>query len=43
VSSSFTIPQGVHVIFDAPEVVFENGFLCPAGATFETRNEGCEL
>ena len=43
VSGSFVIPQGVHVIFDAPQVVFEGNFSCPLGASFETRNEGCEL
>lgn len=43
VSGSFVIPQGVHVIFDAPQVVFEPTFTCPVGASFETRNEGCEL
>ena len=32
-----------HVIFDAPIVTFANGFSCPLGASFETRNEGCEL
>ena len=43
VSSTFTIPQGVHVVFDAPSVTFSNGFTCPIGASFETRSEGCEL
>ena len=43
VSENFVIPQGVHVIFDAPEVVFEDTFSCPIGASFETRSEGCEL
>lgn len=43
VSNTFTIPQGVHVVFDAPQVNFSNGFSCPIGASFETRNEGCEL
>jgi hypothetical protein len=42
-SGTFTILNGVHVIFDAPIVNFESGFTCPAGASFETRNEGCEL
>ncbi len=31
------IPVGVHVIFDAPEVVLDNGFICPIGASFEIR------
>lgn len=43
VSGEFVIPVGVHVIFDAPQIIFEDGFSCPLGATFETRNEGCEL
>lgn len=43
VSENFEIPSGVHVIFDAPVVTFANGFSCPLGASFETRNEGCEL
>ena len=43
VSENFEIPAGVHVIFDAPVVTFANGFSCPLGASFETRNEGCEL
>jgi len=43
VSNSFVIPQGVHVVFDAPQITFEGGFNCPLGASFETRNEGCEL
>ena len=43
ISGSFVIPQGVHVIFDAPQVVFEGTFSCPLGASFETRSEGCEL
>ena len=43
VGSGFTIPSGVHVVFDAPEVIFEPGFSCPSGASFETRSEGCEL
>jgi len=43
VSGNFVIPQGVHVIFDAPQVVFEENFSCPLGASFETRSEGCEL
>ena len=43
VSGNFVIPSGVHVVFDAPKVSFESGFVCPPGATFETRSEGCEL
>lgn len=43
VSNSFIIPQGVHVIFDAPQVVIEDYFSCPVGASFEIRSEGCEL
>lgn len=43
VKSGFVIPNGVHVIFDAPKVIFDKGFSCPKGATFETRNEGCKL
>lgn len=43
VSGGFVIPQGVHVVFDAPEVVFDGTFTCPSGASFETRHEGCEL
>ena len=43
ISENFVIPDGVHVIFDAPVVTFANGFSCPLGASFETRNEGCEL
>ena len=43
VSGNYVIPTGVHVIFDAPDVVLEKGFLCPRGASFEIRNEGCNL
>lgn len=43
VSGNFVIPQGVHVIFDAPQVIFDSTFTCPLGASFETRSEGCEL
>lgn len=43
VSANFIIPPGVHVVFDAPIVEFETGFSCPLDASFETRNEGCEL
>lgn len=43
VSDDFFIPQGVHVIFDAPQVIFEDGFTCPVGSSIETRHEGCEL
>jgi hypothetical protein len=43
VSGGFVIPQGVHVVFDAPEVVFDGTFTCPSGASFETRHEGPEL
>ena len=43
VSGSFVIPQGVHVVFDAPTVTLESTFSCPLGASFEIRNEGCEL
>lgn len=43
ITENFVIPIGVHVIFDAPNVVFSPGFSCPVGATFETRSEGCEL
>ena len=43
VSGNFVIPQGVHVVFDAPQVSFDDTFYCPLGATFETRSEGCEL
>ena len=43
VSGNFVIPQGVHVVFDAPTVVFDNNFTCPLGASLETRHEGCEL
>ena len=27
----------------APQIFFDTGFECPVGASFETRNEGCEL
>ena len=43
VSGNFIIPNGVHVIFDAPTVILSPDFECPLGASFETRNEGCEL
>lgn len=43
VSGNFIIPQGVHVVFDAPQVEFDGTFHCPLGASFETRSEGCEL
>ena len=37
VSGNFVIPEGVHVIFDAPQVIFDSTFTCPLGASFETR------
>lgn len=43
VTGNFIIPQGTHVVFDAPRVTFGQGFTCPLGASFETRQEGCEL
>lgn len=43
VTGGFHIPQGVHVVFDAPKVSFAPGFSLVKGATVETRNEGCEL
>ena len=43
ITDSFHIPNGVHVIFDAPQILFEPNFTCPLGASFETRYEGCEL
>ena len=43
VTGDFTIPIGVHVVFDAPTIIIEDGFDCPLGASFETRNEGCVL
>lgn len=43
VYQDFTIPQGVEVILDAPEVVIGNGFCCPSGSILEIRQEGCEL
>ena len=43
VYQDFTIPQGVEVILDAPEVVIGNGFYCPNGSILEIRQEGCEL
>lgn len=43
IKAGYVIPNGVHVIFDAPIVIFEKGFSCPKGVTIETRNEGCRL
>lgn len=43
VTNKYVIPLGVHIVFDAPSIVFEGEFECPKGATFETRNEGCKL
>lgn len=43
IREDFSIPEGVHVIFDAPKVKFEKNISVPIGASFETRNEGCEL
>lgn len=43
VSQNFIIPANVHVVFDAPTVTINPEFTCPIGASFEIRNEGCEL
>ena len=43
VSQNFIIPANVHVVFDAPTVTISPEFTCPVGASFEIRNEGCEL
>ncbi|MBR2236650.1 MAG: hypothetical protein IJ887_02070 [Prevotella sp.] len=43
VSQNFIIPANVHVVFDAPTVIINPQFICPVGASFEIRNEGCEL
>ena len=43
VSQNFIIPANVHVVFDAPTVTINPQFICPVGASFEIRNEGCEL
>lgn len=43
VTNKFVVPVGVHIVFDAPSILFEQGFECPKGASFETRNEGCKL
>ena len=43
VSQNFIIPANVHVVFDAPTVTINPEFTCPVGASFEIRNEGCEL
>ena len=43
VSQNFVIPANVHVVFDAPTVTINPEFTCPVGASFEIRNEGCEL
>ena len=43
VSQNFIIPANVHVVFDAPTVTINPQFTCPVGASFEIRNEGCEL
>ncbi len=43
VSQDFIIPANVHVVFDAPTVTINPQFVCPVGASFEIRNEGCEL
>ena len=42
VNGTFSIPIGIHVIFDAPNVNINQNFICPIGATFEIRNFGCE-
>ena len=42
-SGNYVIPQGVHVIEDAPQIVIHGSFKCPVGASFETRNEGCNI
>lgn len=38
VEGGFSIPVGVHVIFEAPEILIDSDFNCPLGATFELRN-----
>lgn len=41
VQENFQIPNGMHVIFDAPEIDFAPNFICTMGGTFETRGDGC--
>jgi len=42
-SNNYAIPQGVHVIADAPKITIQGRFVCPQGSSFETRNEGCNI
>lgn len=42
-SNNYVIPQGVHVIADAPKITIQGRFVCPQGSSFETRNEGCSI
>lgn len=39
--NNYVIPSGKHVTFNAKEVIFNSGFKCEAGGSFETINEGC--
>ncbi len=41
-SSTYVIPSGKHVIFNAPNVDIIKNFECELGGTFEIVNEGCE-
>lgn len=41
-SSTYVIPSGKHVIFNAPNVDIIKNFECELGGTFEIINEGCE-
>jgi hypothetical protein len=43
ISGNYVIPHGVHVIEDAPKIKIQGRFVCPQGASFETRSEGCEI
>ena len=39
--NNYVIPSGKQVIFNAKEVIFDPGFECQPGGTFEVINEGC--
>ena len=39
--NNYVIPSGKHVIFNAKEVIFNPGFKCELGGSFEVINEGC--
>jgi len=41
INTNFEQAIGKHIIFDAPTVIFSEGFSIPNGTTMEILNEGC--